>query len=79
MPVLAVGFDDILKRMEIQNKQVELHQEKLKETEERLKTAQRQYNLGTLVKLEEHKRRHIYLTQRLLRVSFIIITELKEN
>lgn len=69
VPVLAVGFDDILKRMEIQSKQVDLHQEKLKETRERLNTVQRQYALGTLVKLEEHKRRHTYLAQRLLRVS----------
>ncbi|GAA5816248.1 hypothetical protein MFLAVUS_009774 [Mucor flavus] len=68
VPVLAVGFDDILKRMEIQSKQVDLHQEKLKETRERLNTVQRQYALGTLVKLEEHKRRHTYLAQRLLRL-----------
>ncbi|KAI7908043.1 nucleoporin complex subunit 54-domain-containing protein [Cokeromyces recurvatus] len=68
VPVLAIGFDDILKRMEIQSKQLELHQEKLKEATERLSTVQRQYLLGTLVKLEEHKRRHTYLTQRLLRL-----------
>lgn len=68
VPVLAVGFDDILKRMEIQSKQVDLHQEKLKETAARLTTVQRQYLLGTLVKLEEHKRRHTDLTQRLLRL-----------
>lgn len=68
MPVLAVGFDDILKRMEIQSKQVELHQETLKETAERLATVQRQYVLGTLVRLEEHKRRHAHLAGRLLRV-----------
>jgi nuclear pore complex protein Nup54 len=69
VPVLSIGFDDILKRMEIQSKQVELHQEKLKETAERLTTVQRQYALGTLVRLEEHKRRHTDLTQRLLRVN----------
>jgi nuclear pore complex protein Nup54 len=55
--------------MEIQSKQVELHQEKLKETADRLATVQRQYSLGALVRLEEHKRRHTNLTQRLLRVS----------
>lgn len=68
VPVLATGFDDILKRMEIQSKQVELHQEKLKETADRLATVQRQYALGALVRLEEHKRRHTNLTQRLLRL-----------
>lgn len=69
VPVLAVGFDDILKRIEIQSKQVEIHQETLKETVNRLATVQRQYDLGTLVRLEEHKRRHADLAQRLLRVS----------
>lgn len=54
--------------MEIQSKQLELHEEKLKETHERLSTVQRQYALGTLVKLEEHKRRHTYFAERLLRV-----------
>ncbi|RCH86537.1 hypothetical protein CU098_009303 [Rhizopus stolonifer] len=68
VPVLAIGFDDILKRMEVQSNQAELHQEKLKETSERLQSVQRQYMLGTLVKLEEHKRRHTDLTQRLLRL-----------
>lgn len=72
VPVLAIGFDDILKRMEIQSKQLELHQEKLRETADRLASVQRQYELGTLVKLEEHKRRHTEFTQRLLRVSFTI-------
>ncbi|KAI8975008.1 nucleoporin complex subunit 54-domain-containing protein [Pilobolus umbonatus] len=68
VPVLAVGFDDILKRMEIQNKQVELHQQKLKEIEDRLTAVQRQYSLGTKVKSEEHMRRHLDLNQRLLRL-----------
>ncbi|KAK4512849.1 Molecular chaperone (DnaJ superfamily) [Mucor velutinosus] len=68
VPVLAVGFDDILKRMEIQSKQLELHQEKLRETAERLAHVQRRHELGTLVKLDEHKRRHTEFTQRLLRL-----------
>lgn len=72
VPVLAVGFDDILKRIEIQSKQVEIHQETLKETTERLAAVKRQYELGTLVKLEEHKRRHTDLAERLLRVSAIL-------
>ncbi|KAI8374006.1 nucleoporin complex subunit 54-domain-containing protein [Choanephora cucurbitarum] len=77
VPVLAVGFDDILKRMEVQSKQVELHQEKLKETSERLQSVQRQYALGTLVKIEEHKRRHTDLTQRLLRVKYSSVLRYK--
>ncbi|CEG62971.1 hypothetical protein RMATCC62417_00193 [Rhizopus microsporus] len=68
VPVLAVGFDDILKRMEIQSQQNEIYQDKLKEIGQRLASVQREYLLKTLVKLEEHKRRHINLTQRLLRL-----------
>ncbi|KAI9276384.1 nucleoporin complex subunit 54-domain-containing protein [Sporodiniella umbellata] len=68
VPVLAVGFDDVLKRMEIQSRQSELYQQKLKEVENRLAHVHHGYSLGTLVKLEEHKRRHIDITQRLLRL-----------
>ncbi|CEP09009.1 hypothetical protein [Parasitella parasitica] len=68
VPVLAVGFDDILKRMEIQSKQQELHQAKLRETAERLASVKIHYESQTLVKLEEHKRRHRDFAQRLLRL-----------
>jgi nuclear pore complex protein Nup54 len=71
VPVLAIGFDDILKRMEIQSKQLESHQDIIKRISERLNTVHRQYVLGTLVRLEEHKRRHADFTQRLLRVGSI--------
>lgn len=30
VPVLAVGFGDVLKRMEVQSQETELHQERLK-------------------------------------------------
>ncbi|KAI8639701.1 nucleoporin complex subunit 54-domain-containing protein [Parasitella parasitica] len=68
VPVLAVGFDDILKRMEIQSKQLELHRAKLRETAERLASVKLQYESQTLVKLEEHKRRLTDFGQRLLRL-----------
>ncbi|CAO3610749.1 unnamed protein product [Cunninghamella echinulata] len=74
VPVLAVGFDDILKRMEIQDQQSELHKNKLEEISQRLETVQRNYELGSQARLEEHKRRHIDLTQRLIRLLRLVQT-----
>ncbi|CAO3696460.1 unnamed protein product [Rhizopus stolonifer] len=54
--------------MEVQNRQSELYQQRLKEAEERLTRVEHEYTLGSLVRLEEHKRRHIDITQRLLRL-----------
>ncbi|KAI8881572.1 hypothetical protein K501DRAFT_253032 [Backusella circina FSU 941] len=68
VPVLAIGFDDVWKRMELQSNLVDKHQNKLKESDDRLKQVQRQYTLDTSVKLEEYKRRHIDLSKRLLRL-----------
>ncbi|KAG0170046.1 hypothetical protein DFQ28_002635 [Apophysomyces sp. BC1034] len=68
VPVLAVGFEDILKRIDIQEKHGDLHKSKVQELEGRLTTVQQKFTLGTLIKLEEHRRRHMILTQRLIRV-----------
>ncbi|CAO3635784.1 unnamed protein product [Cunninghamella blakesleeana] len=74
VPVLAIGFDDILKRMEIQDQQSELHKNKLEEISQRLETVQRNYELGSKARLDEHKRRHIDLTQRLIRLLRLVQT-----
>ncbi|KAF7725730.1 hypothetical protein EC973_009448, partial [Apophysomyces ossiformis] len=68
VPVLAVGFEDILKRIDIQEKHGDLQKSKIQELEARLTTIQQKFTLGTLIKLEEHRRRHMILTQRLIRV-----------
>ncbi|KAI8343612.1 nucleoporin complex subunit 54-domain-containing protein [Chlamydoabsidia padenii] len=68
VPVLAVGFEDVLKRMNIQDQQSELHKEKLEEIDQRLETVRRKYELGSRARLEEHKRRHADLTQRVIRL-----------
>ncbi|KAI8142215.1 nucleoporin complex subunit 54-domain-containing protein [Fennellomyces sp. T-0311] len=68
VPVLAVGYGDVLKRMDIQDQAVEVHRNKLAEIGERLQTIQQKHALVTLVKIEEQRRRNIDLTQRLIRM-----------
>ncbi|KAI7850968.1 nucleoporin complex subunit 54-domain-containing protein [Circinella umbellata] len=68
VPVLAVGYGDVMKRMDIQDKAAAIHRTKLAEIGERLSTIQQKHALGTLVKIEELRRRNIDLTQRLIRM-----------
>ncbi|SAM07789.1 hypothetical protein [Absidia glauca] len=72
VPVLAVGFEDVLKRMNIQDQQSELHKEKLEELDQRLETVQRKYDLASQARLDEHKRRHADLTQRVIRLLRVV-------
>ncbi|KAI7880127.1 hypothetical protein K492DRAFT_178138 [Lichtheimia hyalospora FSU 10163] len=68
VPVLATGFGDVLKRMEMQDIQLDAHRKTMMEIGERLETVQQKYMLGSLVKLDEQRRRHTDLTQRLIRM-----------
>ncbi|CDH49667.1 nucleoporin nup44 [Lichtheimia corymbifera JMRC:FSU:9682] len=68
VPVLATGFGDVLKRMEMQDIQLDAHKKTMMEIGERLETVQQKYMLGSLVKLDEQRRRHTDLTQRLIRM-----------
>ncbi|KAI9494809.1 nucleoporin complex subunit 54-domain-containing protein [Zychaea mexicana] len=68
VPVLAVGYGDVLKRMDIQDQASEMHRNKLAEIGQRLSTIQQKHALGTLVKIDELRRRNIDLTQRLIKL-----------
>ncbi|KAJ3080147.1 hypothetical protein HK102_003266 [Quaeritorhiza haematococci] len=68
VPVLAVGFDDIKKRMEEQDKQNAVHKFKLEEARIQLEKIQRKHHLDTTVKLDEYKRRHAELSHRVLQL-----------
>ncbi|KAI8979710.1 nucleoporin complex subunit 54-domain-containing protein [Mycotypha africana] len=68
VPVLAVGFDDILKRIETQQKQSKVFENTLLQIAERVSMLRRKQDLGTKIRLEEHKRRHMDLRQRVLRL-----------
>ncbi|KAI8066983.1 nucleoporin complex subunit 54-domain-containing protein [Gilbertella persicaria] len=66
VPALAVGFEDVDKRMQEQQKMSEAHTAKLAEVQTLLKEVQRKDQLVTAVKLEESKRRHMQTRQRVI-------------
>ncbi|KAI8612109.1 nucleoporin complex subunit 54-domain-containing protein [Chytriomyces sp. MP71] len=66
VPVLAVGFEDLKKRVSEQDAMSDMHKAKLEELAERLNAIERKHYLETTVKLEEYKRRHVELSQRVL-------------
>lgn len=66
VPVLAVGFDALDKRVKLQNQQVMTYRARMYETNEKLAEIQNRHNLHTAVKLAEMKERHIRLAQRTL-------------
>ncbi|KAI7901449.1 nucleoporin complex subunit 54-domain-containing protein [Cokeromyces recurvatus] len=67
VPALAIGFDDVRKRMEEQHKLNEAHNAKLEEIKTILNKIQKMSQLETPVKLEEYKRRHMQTTQRVIK------------
>ncbi|KAI9324000.1 nucleoporin complex subunit 54-domain-containing protein [Obelidium mucronatum] len=66
VPVLAIGFEDLKKRINHQEQMSNIHKGKLDELAEWLNTIERKHYLETVVKLEEYKRRHVELSQRVL-------------
>jgi nuclear pore complex protein Nup54 len=70
VPALAVGFEDLKKRMETQNDMTEMQRIKLEEIEAKMSQIMQFHMLQTANKVREFKRRHIQLAQRVLTVSF---------
>ena len=71
VPALAIGFDDVQKRLDMQYKLSEAHSEKLKELEQVLTKIQTSCLTATISKLDECKQRHMELAQRLVKVTSI--------
>ena len=71
VPALAVGFDDLKKRMESQNDMTEMQRIKLEEIEVKMNQIMQFHMLQTANKVREFKRRHIQLAQRVLTVRLI--------
>ncbi|CEP18934.1 hypothetical protein [Parasitella parasitica] len=67
VPALAIGFDDVQKRMDQQHKLSEAHSVKLAEIQAMIKEIQKKSQLETSVKLDEYKRKHIKATQRVIK------------
>ncbi|KAF9905349.1 hypothetical protein EC991_001714 [Linnemannia zychae] len=66
VPALAVGFEDLKKRMESQNEMTEIQRIKLEEIEVKMNEIMQFHMLQTANKVREFKRRHIQLAQRVL-------------
>ncbi|KAG0202421.1 hypothetical protein BGX28_005053 [Mortierella sp. GBA30] len=66
VPALAVGFEDLKKRMESQNDMTEMQRIKLDEIEVKMNEIMQFHLLQTASKVREFKRRHIQLAQRVL-------------
>ncbi|KAG2172778.1 hypothetical protein INT43_000125 [Umbelopsis isabellina] len=76
VPVRAVGFEALRTRIETQDKQCQAHKIKLEQLEQKIKEVRRKHNIETVVKLQEYKRRHVDLTQRVIQqpVSLTLLT-----
>ncbi|KAJ3127382.1 hypothetical protein HK101_005585, partial [Irineochytrium annulatum] len=66
VPVLAVGFEDIKKRIAQQDEANRAHRAKLEEIDSKLDSLERKHQLETTVKLDEFRRRHTELARRVL-------------
>ncbi|GAB5587922.1 Nucleoporin nup57 [Umbelopsis nana] len=69
VPALAVGFDDVRKRMEGQYRQCAVFKDRLEAIDQKLEHIQRKHILETMTRLAEHKRRHIDLTRRTIQAD----------
>lgn len=72
VPALAVGFEDVEKRLEQQRLLCEAHNAKLVLMQDILKKIQLKDMLETATKLAEYKRRHMEAAQRVIKVSITI-------
>ncbi|CAG8583259.1 1632_t:CDS:2 [Diversispora eburnea] len=68
VPARVAGFDDIKKRLEMQEVITAKAIAKFKEYSEQLEEMERKHNLETLVRIEDRKRKHIELTQRVIKL-----------
>ncbi|KAF9971018.1 hypothetical protein BGZ73_006099 [Actinomortierella ambigua] len=66
VPVLAVGFTDLKKRMESQDEMTLMQKEKLQEIERKMDELTKHHLIQTASRVREFKRRHIQLSQRIL-------------
>ena len=68
VPALAVGFDDLQKRVEAQKAQATAHQEKLKELKTRINTLANRHSTANAPRLQRAAAVQTQLQQRLVRL-----------
>ena len=69
VPVLAIGFGDLERRVKQQQAQVYAYRNILHSIQEKLGTIQQKHDLTTSTKLEDCRRRHIALARRALALA----------
>ena len=69
VPVLAVGFGDLKKRVTLQEQQVVAYRHRMHEIVSKLTELNQHHSINTNTKIEESKRRHARLLQRLINVA----------
>lgn len=69
VPALAIGFEDVQKRMDQQQRLSEAHSEKLLQIQDILKKIQLKDMLETATKVAEYKRKHMEAAQRVIKVK----------
>lgn len=77
VPALAIGFDDVQKRLDQQHRLSEAHSAKLKEIQDILKKIQSKDMVETATKLAEYKRKHMEAAQRV--IKFLKYTQVLRN
>jgi len=77
VPVRAVGFEALRTRIETQDKQSQAHKIKLEQLNQKMKEVRRKHAIETVVKLQEYKRRHVDLTQRV--IQFLKYAQILRN
>ncbi|KAI9282447.1 nucleoporin complex subunit 54-domain-containing protein [Umbelopsis sp. AD052] len=77
VPVRAVGFEALRTRIETQDRQCQAHRIKLEQLDQKMKEVRRKHTIETIVKLQEYKRRHIDLTQRV--IQFLKYAQILRN
>ncbi|KAI9599788.1 hypothetical protein KEM48_012133 [Puccinia striiformis f. sp. tritici PST-130] len=66
VPTLAIGFEDLTKRVTVQQKQAQVHLSKLGEISNRLNEIARKHNLETSSRLHKLKSEQVKLSSRLM-------------
>lgn len=69
VPVLAVGFDDLNKRLSQQKQQVDAYKVRMKEVRDKLSELSNRHDLHTAVKLAEMRARHAKLVRKTLALA----------
>ena len=73
VPVIAIGFSDLKKRIDSQDQQTQAHVLKILEMQTEAEAIERKHQLETTPKLREYKRRQAAIAHKLLQVCLFLL------